>query len=178
MQEYVLPSLSSLLLSMFEFISSTIVDHICTLLLVIFAWDCYLLQSSLMGVSLTIPISNGRLALGTWQGIYLNEHRDYGGRLLLKVQQGSWRFRLLQHHQLLLQIAASGISFIRFHTFKCNSKTFRNVLTSTHPNTRNFGHDCACLQTAHSLCVRSKCKWLSDFYIEAGPNASGSQIFT
>mmetsp|Transcript_22229 Transcript_22229/g.32885 ORF Transcript_22229/g.32885 Transcript_22229/m.32885 type:complete len:154 (-) Transcript_22229:74-535(-) len=37
------------------------------------------LKSSLMGVSLNIPISNGRLALGTWQGIYLNEHRNQGG---------------------------------------------------------------------------------------------------
>lgn len=36
-------------------------------------------KSSLMGVSLTIPIQQGRLALGTWQGIYLNEHRDQGG---------------------------------------------------------------------------------------------------
>jgi secondary thiamine-phosphate synthase enzyme len=36
-------------------------------------------KSSLMGVSLNIPISNGKLALGTWQGIYLNEHRDQGG---------------------------------------------------------------------------------------------------
>ncbi|KAL3823478.1 hypothetical protein ACHAXA_010238 [Cyclostephanos tholiformis] len=36
-------------------------------------------KSSLMGVSLNIPIRNGRLALGTWQGIYLNEHRDQGG---------------------------------------------------------------------------------------------------
>jgi secondary thiamine-phosphate synthase enzyme len=36
-------------------------------------------KTSLMGVSLTIPIQNGRLALGTWQGIYLNEHRDQGG---------------------------------------------------------------------------------------------------
>lgn len=36
-------------------------------------------KSSLMGVSLSIPIRNGRLALGTWQGIYLNEHRDQGG---------------------------------------------------------------------------------------------------
>lgn len=36
-------------------------------------------KSSMMGVSLTIPIQHGRLALGTWQGIYLNEHRDYGG---------------------------------------------------------------------------------------------------
>ena len=32
-----------------------------------------------MGVSLNIPIRNGRLALGTWQGIYLNEYRDQGG---------------------------------------------------------------------------------------------------
>ena len=36
-------------------------------------------KSSLMGPSLTIPIRNGRLGLGTWQGIYLNEHRDQGG---------------------------------------------------------------------------------------------------
>lgn len=36
-------------------------------------------KSSLMGVSLTIPIAGGRLALGTWQGIYLCEFRDYGG---------------------------------------------------------------------------------------------------
>eukprot|EP00573_Skeletonema_grethae_P004509 CAMPEP_0201698492 /NCGR_PEP_ID=MMETSP0578-20130828/19544_1 /ASSEMBLY_ACC=CAM_ASM_000663 /TAXON_ID=267565 /ORGANISM="Skeletonema grethea, Strain CCMP 1804" /LENGTH=207 /DNA_ID=CAMNT_0048185051 /DNA_START=27 /DNA_END=650 /DNA_ORIENTATION=- len=36
-------------------------------------------KSSLMGVSLNIPIKNGRLALGTWQGIYLNEHRNQGG---------------------------------------------------------------------------------------------------
>jgi len=36
-------------------------------------------KSSMMGVSLNIPIRNGRLALGTWQGIYLNEYRDQGG---------------------------------------------------------------------------------------------------
>ena len=36
-------------------------------------------KCSLFGVSLTIPITNGRLNLGTWQGIYLCEFRDYGG---------------------------------------------------------------------------------------------------
>jgi secondary thiamine-phosphate synthase enzyme len=36
-------------------------------------------KSSLTGVSLNIPITNGRLNLGTWQGIYLCEFRDYGG---------------------------------------------------------------------------------------------------
>lgn len=36
-------------------------------------------KSSLVGVSLTIPISRHRLNLGTWQGIYLCEFRDYGG---------------------------------------------------------------------------------------------------
>ena len=36
-------------------------------------------KSSLVGVSLTIPITGGRLNLGTWQGIYLCEFRDYGG---------------------------------------------------------------------------------------------------
>jgi secondary thiamine-phosphate synthase enzyme len=37
------------------------------------------IKASLTGSSLTIPISRGRLALGTWQGIYLCEHRDHGG---------------------------------------------------------------------------------------------------
>lgn len=38
------------------------------------------LKAVLLGSNLTIPISDGRLALGTWQGIYLCEHRDDGGR--------------------------------------------------------------------------------------------------
>lgn len=38
------------------------------------------LKSSLIGNSLTIPITNGRLNLGTWQGIYLCEFRNSGGR--------------------------------------------------------------------------------------------------
>lgn len=37
------------------------------------------IKSSLLGASVTIPVSNGRLALGTWQGIYLCEHRNHGG---------------------------------------------------------------------------------------------------
>jgi secondary thiamine-phosphate synthase enzyme len=37
------------------------------------------LKSSLLGVSVIVPIQAGCLALGTWQGIYLGEHRDYGG---------------------------------------------------------------------------------------------------
>jgi secondary thiamine-phosphate synthase enzyme len=37
------------------------------------------IKASLLGPSLTLPISRGRLALGTWQGIYLCEHRDRGG---------------------------------------------------------------------------------------------------
>lgn len=37
-------------------------------------------KSSIIGVSLNIPISNGKLALGTWQGIYLMEFRDYKHR--------------------------------------------------------------------------------------------------
>jgi secondary thiamine-phosphate synthase enzyme len=36
-------------------------------------------KASLLGPSLTLPVSDGRLALGTWQGIYLCEHRDRGG---------------------------------------------------------------------------------------------------
>jgi secondary thiamine-phosphate synthase enzyme len=37
------------------------------------------IKSSLTGSSLVLPVSDGRLALGTWQGIYLCEHRDHGG---------------------------------------------------------------------------------------------------
>jgi secondary thiamine-phosphate synthase enzyme len=37
------------------------------------------IKSSLLGASVLIPVSNGRLNLGTWQGIYLCEHRDHGG---------------------------------------------------------------------------------------------------
>src|SRR5690606_2627777 len=37
------------------------------------------LKSSLLNTSLHIPTTNGRLNLGTWQGIYLCEHRDFGG---------------------------------------------------------------------------------------------------
>jgi secondary thiamine-phosphate synthase enzyme len=37
------------------------------------------IKASLLGPSLLLPVSEGRLALGTWQGIYLCEHRDHGG---------------------------------------------------------------------------------------------------
>jgi secondary thiamine-phosphate synthase enzyme len=37
------------------------------------------LKAALLGSSVMIPVRNGRFAFGTWQGIYLCEHRDYGG---------------------------------------------------------------------------------------------------
>jgi secondary thiamine-phosphate synthase enzyme len=43
------------------------------------------LKSSLLGASVTVPVTDGRLALGTWQGIYLCEHRDAGGPRTLTV---------------------------------------------------------------------------------------------
>ena len=46
-------------------------------------------KASLLGPSLSLPVSSGRLALGTWQGIYLCEHRDRGGsRKLLATLWG------------------------------------------------------------------------------------------
>ena len=36
------------------------------------------IKASLFGASLTIPVTDGRLNLGTWQGIYLCEHRNHG----------------------------------------------------------------------------------------------------
>lgn len=47
------------------------------------------LKSSLLGASLNIPVSRGRLNLGVWQGIYLCEHRNHGGcRSLILTLQG------------------------------------------------------------------------------------------
>jgi secondary thiamine-phosphate synthase enzyme len=43
------------------------------------------IKASLLDTSMTIPVSDGRLAFGTWQGIYLCEHRDSGGRRSLTV---------------------------------------------------------------------------------------------
>ena len=37
------------------------------------------IKASLLGPSLTVPVGEGRLKLGTWQGVYLCEHRDAGG---------------------------------------------------------------------------------------------------
>lgn len=43
------------------------------------------LKSSILGSSVTIPITNGKLNLGTWQGIYLCEHRNDGGNRKLVI---------------------------------------------------------------------------------------------
>ena len=45
------------------------------------------IKASLLGTSLQIPVTNGKLNLGTWQGIYLCEHRNHGGsrKLVLTV---------------------------------------------------------------------------------------------
>jgi len=46
-------------------------------------------KASLLGCQLVLPITDGRLALGTWQGVYLGEHRDTGGaRKVLATLQG------------------------------------------------------------------------------------------
>lgn len=46
-------------------------------------------KASLLGPSLTLPVADGRLALGTWQGVYLCEHRDHGGpRALIATANG------------------------------------------------------------------------------------------
>ena len=49
------------------------------------------IKSSLFGSSLSIPIKNGKLNLGTWQGIWLNEHRNSGGpRSFVVSMQGEY----------------------------------------------------------------------------------------
>ncbi|PSU67616.1 hypothetical protein C9J20_19850 [Photobacterium phosphoreum] len=46
------------------------------------------IKTALLGNSISIPITDGQLALGMWQGIYLGEHRDHGGsrRVVITVQ--------------------------------------------------------------------------------------------
>jgi secondary thiamine-phosphate synthase enzyme len=47
------------------------------------------IKASVLGPSLSLPVAGGRLALGTWQGIYLCEHRDHGGaRALVATLSG------------------------------------------------------------------------------------------
>jgi len=47
------------------------------------------IKASTLGSSITIPVTDGRLALGTWQGVYFGEHRDCGGsRQLIVTLQG------------------------------------------------------------------------------------------
>jgi secondary thiamine-phosphate synthase enzyme len=49
------------------------------------------IKSSLTGSSLVLPVARGRLALGTWQGIYLCEHRNNGGsRSVVVTAFGEW----------------------------------------------------------------------------------------
>lgn len=46
-------------------------------------------KGSLLGCQLSLPIRDGRLAIGTWQGVYLGEHRDHGGaRKLMATLHG------------------------------------------------------------------------------------------
>ncbi|HBS41614.1 MAG TPA: hypothetical protein DEA26_02955 [Oceanospirillales bacterium] len=48
------------------------------------------IKSSLLGPSVSIPVTDGRLALGTWQGVYLCEHRNHGGsRTIVVTLSGS-----------------------------------------------------------------------------------------
>ncbi len=48
------------------------------------------LKSSLLGTSLTLPVTSGRLNLGTWQGIYLGEHRNHASsRTIVATLQGT-----------------------------------------------------------------------------------------
>ena len=48
------------------------------------------IKSGLLGTELTLPISDGKLMLGTWQGLYLGEHRNHAGpRTIVVTVQGS-----------------------------------------------------------------------------------------
>jgi len=49
------------------------------------------IKASMLDTSLSVPVRNGEPGFGTWQGIYLNEHRNNGGaRSLLLTLRGEW----------------------------------------------------------------------------------------
>lgn len=67
------------------------------------------IKSSLLGASLTIPVTNGRLNLGAWQGIYLCEHRNHGGaRRLVLTLMGEGAIALETEQLLLGKPAEAG----------------------------------------------------------------------
>ncbi len=51
------------------------------------------IKAVLLGSSVTVPVTQGRFNLGSWQGIYLCEHRDHGGRRRLVVTVSGERMR-------------------------------------------------------------------------------------
>nr|WP_241462265.1 secondary thiamine-phosphate synthase enzyme YjbQ [Aeromonas finlandensis] len=72
------------------------------------------IKSSLLGVSLLLPIRDGQLALGTWQGIWLGEHRVDGGarKVLVTLQGGVVRSVLSQKNKIKRGMAPSHPSFV------------------------------------------------------------------
>ena len=75
------------------------------------------IKSSLTGTSLTLPVRDGRLALGTWQGIYLCEHRDarrpaHGGGHRVRAARGDLECPPLVRHRPLCE-----------HVFVCAGTT-------------------------------------------------------
>ena len=69
-------------------------------------------KASLMGSSVSIPVADGELLLGTWQGIYLCEHRNRAGSrsLVLTLWGESGRLELPDHYRPVRAAAASSSS--------------------------------------------------------------------
>jgi hypothetical protein len=95
----VLLLLSSLLLPLLQLLLKPLLQHLLPLLLRLALPLLHLdhlqpahVKACFLGSSLTLPISEGRLALGTWQGIWLCEHRNQAGsRKLMVTLQGCLR---------------------------------------------------------------------------------------
>jgi len=78
-------------------------------------------QSSLMGASLNVPVRQGQLAMGTWQGLYLNEHRNHGGsRKVCVTIQGQKRSdgRKYQSCMHLTTFIEFCLDFVVSHCYK------------------------------------------------------------
>ncbi len=66
-------------------------------------------KAAMLGSSVWVPVANGRLCLGTWQGIYLCEHRNHGGsRRLVLTLQGEWPES--SHHNVIEQSPSAIVS--------------------------------------------------------------------
>ena len=91
-------------------------------------------KSSILGVSISVPVSGGRLALGTWQGIYLCEHRNHGGRRRLIATLPRRRTGLSAATSVRTVLLHSGVRWLvpLFPSIRPNPSTTKSTQRTKH----------------------------------------------